>query len=149
VDLFVAGMVAEPALGLLPARVVATADGACFRVGARTLPLWGPLPAALAPHVDRPVLLGLHGEDVTQAGPAADPASVTLPGTVAAVERTGPDTLVAVQVDPGADALPLWARFPARSGVRRGDRVQVAVDAGRAHVFDPETGKALHHPDDA
>jgi multiple sugar transport system ATP-binding protein len=158
-DLFVASLVGEPALGLLPARLVATASGAGFRVGARTLPLWGPVPFTLVGHVGRPVLLGLRAEEVVEAGPAADPASVTLPATVAVVEVTGPDARVAVQVDATLDAggpvgtnaphrdAPFWARFDPRTSVRPGDRVEVAVDAARAHVFDPVTEQALHHPD--
>jgi multiple sugar transport system ATP-binding protein len=150
VDLFVAGLVGEPALGLLPARLVATGAGAGFRVGSRTLPLWGPVPPGLGGHVDRPVLLGLRAEDVAEAGPAADPASVTLLATVAAVEVTGPDARVAVRVDVGegfpADTS-VWARFDPRTTVRPGDRVEVVVDAARAHVFDPVTQRALHHPD--
>jgi multiple sugar transport system ATP-binding protein len=158
-DPFVASLVGEPALGLLPARLVATASGAGFRVGARTLPLWGPVPFTLVGHVGRPVLLGLRAEEVVEAGPAADPASVTLPATVAVVEVTGPDARVAVQVDAALDApgplatsapyrdAPFWARFDPRTSVRPGDRVEVAVDAARAHVFDPATEQALHHPD--
>ncbi len=166
VDLFVAGLVGQPPLGLLPARLVATDAGAGFRLGNRTLPLWRSLPPALVGHVGRPVLLGLRAEDVVEAGPAADPGSVTLPATVAVVEVTGPEARVAVRIDavgagavgvdaaPGADLLgrasgaPVWARFDPRTAVRPGDRVQVAVDAGCAHVFDPATGRALHHPDD-
>ncbi len=160
-DLFVAELVGQPPLGLLPARLVATDAGAGFRVGGRTLPLWRPLPPALTGCVGRPVLLGLRAEDVVEAGPAADPGSVTLPATVAVVEVTGPEARVAVQIDavqadaaPGADVpgrtrdAPLWARFDPRTAVRPGDRVQVAVDAGCAHVFDPVTERALHHPDD-
>jgi multiple sugar transport system ATP-binding protein len=147
VDLFVAGLVGERPLGLLPARLVATHAGAGFRVGPRTLPLWGPLPAALAGWVGRPVLLGLRAEDVREAGPGSDPRSVTLPATVAVVEVTGPDARVAVQVDAALCDAPFWACFPARTPVRPGDRVAVAVDAARAHVFDPVTERALHHPD--
>ena len=95
------------------------------------------------------MLLGLRAEDVTEAGPAADPASVTLPATVAAVEVTGPDARVAVRMGPGRGADdPIWARFDPRTPVRPGDRVEVVVDAARAHVFDPVTERALHHPDD-
>jgi multiple sugar transport system ATP-binding protein len=164
-DLFVAGLVGQPPLGLLPARLVATDAGAGFRVGNRTLPLWRSLPAALAGYVGRPVLLGLRAEDVAEAGPATDPGSVTLPATVAVVEVTGPEARVAVRIDerwvdevradaapapdvPGrAPDAPLWARFDPRTAVRPGDRVRVAVDAGCAHVFDPATERALHHPD--
>lgn len=145
-DLFVAGLVGEPPLGLLPATLVATDAGAGYRVGDRTLPLWRPPPPALAGHAGRAVLLGLRAEDVAEAGPAADPASVTLPATVAAVEVTGPEARVAVRVAvPGAG--PLGARFDPRTTVRPGDRVEVVVDAARAHVFDPVTERALHHPD--
>lgn len=155
-DLFVAGLVGERPLGVLPARLVATDAGAGYRVGPRTLPLWGALPAALAGHVGRPVLLGLRAEDVAEAGPGSDPRAVTLPATVAVVEVTGPDARVAVQIDaaldpgtgaPARDTL-FWARFDARTPVRPGDRVAVAVDAARAHVFDPVTEQALHHPGD-
>jgi hypothetical protein len=34
----------------------------------------------------------------------------------------------------------------ARAGVRPGDRVRLAVDPSRIHVFDSETGAALHNP---
>jgi multiple sugar transport system ATP-binding protein len=152
-DLFVAGLVGEPALGLLPAVPVATEAGAGFRVGSRTLPLWRPVPPALQGHVGRPVLLGLRVADVVEAGPLTDPAAVRLPATVTAVEVTGPDAYVAVQVDAALEVAdlprgaPLRARFDPRTAVRPGDRVEVAVDAARAHVFDPVTERALHHPD--
>jgi ABC-type sugar transport system ATPase subunit len=152
VDLFVAGLIGDPPLGLLAARLVATDAGAGYEVGARTLPMWRSLPPGLAPHVGRPVLLGLRAEDLVEAGPAADPESVTLPATVVAVEVTGPDARVAVLLDaaPERGALlpdaPLWARFDPHTTVRPGDRVEVAVDAARAHVFDPVTEQALYHP---
>ena len=38
------------------------------------------------------------------------------------------------------------ARFPGRTALRIGDEVNLAVDAARAHVFDPVTGVALYHP---
>jgi multiple sugar transport system ATP-binding protein len=38
--------------------------------------------------------------------------------------------------------------FPPRVVLRPGDAVRIAVDAARAHVFDPATGRALWHPDD-
>lgn len=87
-DVFVAGFVGTPEIGLLPARAAL----AGFRVGARTLPLWGPLPAGVAE--GQAVLLGLRAEDVT-AGVAPDPAAVTLPVTVAEIERPMPEVVLA------------------------------------------------------
>jgi multiple sugar transport system ATP-binding protein len=144
VDVFVAGFVGTPGIGLLPA----TATPAGYRVGPRTLPLWGPLPAGV--DEGRAVLLGLRAEDVT-AGDAPDPASVLLPVTVADVERPMPEAvLVADLAVPGAaDGARIVARVDPGTRVRRGDRVELAVDARRAHVFDAGTGLALAHPCDA
>jgi hypothetical protein len=52
---------------------------------------------------------------------------------------------------PGADPphgrfAELRARFPARTAVRPGDTVEVALDSAQVHVFDPLSGQALWHP---
>jgi multiple sugar transport system ATP-binding protein len=147
-DVFVAGFVGWPGLGLLPARLVASAGGAGFRVGGRTLPLWGPVPAELADKVDAPVLLGLRAEDVGEAGPDADPGSVALPVAVRRVERPGRDAVVSAEVGLAgeADGACLLARVPGSTRLRAGERAELVLDARRAHVFDPVTGRALRHP---
>ena len=148
VDVFVAEFVGASGMGLLPARLVACGGTAGFRVGERIIPLWGPVPAALASRVDSLVLLGLRAEDVTEAGPDADPASVALPVSVRSVERPGRDTLVSAEVGlPGeADGARLVARIPDGTSLREGSHTELLLDARRAHVFDPATGKALLHP---
>jgi multiple sugar transport system ATP-binding protein len=147
-DTFVAEFVGESGIGLLPARLVTAGGSAGFRVGERTIPLWGPVPDALASLVDAPVLLGLRAEDVTEAGPDADPASVAVPVLVRSVERPGHDTVVSTEVAvPGeADGARLVARIPGGTSLRKGARAQLLLDARRAHVFDPATGRALLHP---
>jgi multiple sugar transport system ATP-binding protein len=155
VDVFVAGFVGVPPIGLLPARLV-SADGlAGFEVGTRTLPLWQPLPASLAGHVGGEVLLGLRAEDVHAADDVDDPHAVTLDAVVSAVEYTGRQNVVALAIDAppaGEGTFPyatLHSLFPARAAVRPGDAVRIAVDAARAHVFDAGDGRALWHPGDA
>ncbi|MHA6628625.1 ABC transporter ATP-binding protein [Pseudonocardia sichuanensis] len=147
-DVFVAEFVGGPGLGLLPARLVASGGCAGFQVGGRTLPLWGPVPAGLAAHVGAPVLLGLRAEDVAEAGPGADPASVALPVSVRRVERPGADAVVSAEVTvPGeADGASVVARVPGGTALREGARAELVVDARRAHVFDPVSGEALLHP---
>jgi multiple sugar transport system ATP-binding protein len=147
-DTFVAEFVGDSGIGLLPARLVTSGGSAGFRVGERTIPLWGPVPDALASRVDSPVLLGLRAEDVTEAGPDADPGSVAVPVSVRSVERPGRDTTVSAEVAlPGeADGARLVARMPGGTSLRKGARAQLLVDARRAHVFDPATGRALLHP---
>jgi multiple sugar transport system ATP-binding protein len=147
-DTFVAEFVGGAGTALLPARLVTSGGAAGFRVGERTIPLWGPVPDALASRVDEPVLLGLRAEDVAEAGPDADPASVALPVSVRSVEQPGRDAVVSAEVGiPGeADGARLFARIPGGTSLRKGARARLLLDARRAHVFDPATGKALLHP---
>ena len=158
VDLFVAGFVGEPSIGLLPARLVIGGGQAGFEVGTRTLPLWRDVPPSLLEHVGREVVLGLRPEDVHGAGGRPSPESVTLDAVVSGVEYTGRQNVVALLVDappvdpprgalPGPFAATLHAYFPPRAAVRAGDAVRVTVEAARAHVFDPVTGRALWHPE--
>ena len=158
-NLLVATFIGSPSMGLLPADVVVSDGLAGFRVGARTLPLWRPLPPELQHYVGRRVVLGLRWHDVIDAATGCDPALVTLPGTVVAVERTGRETVVTAAVAappvtaPGASVAgrrpehaEVGARFAANSEVRPGDSVMLAVEAARGHVFDATTGRALLHP---
>lgn len=162
VDLFTAGFVGTPPIGLLPARLV-SADGlAGFEVGTRTLPLWQPVPPQLRHHVGRGVVLGLRAEDVSPAPANDDPDSVELDAIVVEAEYTGRHTVVGVTVGLPAVAAPgselslgssgdarLHAFFPSRAVVRPGDAVRVAVQGASAHVFDADTGRALWHPRNA
>lgn len=145
-DTFVAGFLGEPEMGMLPARLVTSGDAAGYRIGVRTLPLWGPAPDGL--HDGDPVLIGLRAEDVTEAGLGADPAAVTLRAVVDRIEPRGNDTLLdaRLQVAGDADGARLAARLSGRSRLRAGDVAELAVDVRRAHVFDPASGRALLHP---
>lgn len=136
-DVVVAGFLGEPEMALLPARVI---EGG-YTVGPRVLPVWGPLPAGVEP--GREVLLGLRAEDV---GPPGDPVAVLLPAVVTRAERTGRTVAVTAELAvPGdADGARIVARLP--DGARPGERVDLAVDARRAHVFDRASGVALAHP---
>lgn len=141
-DVFVAGFVGQPPMGMVPARLVEAHGLAGYQVGFRTLPTWRSVPAALRAWVGRPVILGLRPQDVTDAAPGADPDFACLNGVVRVVERTGRDTFATVRVGDHQ----LTARFSGRTPATVGEQVMVAVDAAQAHVFDPATGRALAHP---
>jgi multiple sugar transport system ATP-binding protein len=162
VDLFVAGFVGAPPIGLLSARLVSAGGQAGFAVGARTLPLWQAVPPPLLDHVGREVVLGLRAEDVHGAQAGHGPNSVTLDAVVRGVEYTGRQNVVTLEVAaprvvaPGSElsagsssGVTLRSFFPPRAVLRPGNAVQVAVDATRAHVFDAVTGRALWHAEDA
>jgi multiple sugar transport system ATP-binding protein len=159
VNLFVAGSVGVPPIGLLSARLVAAGGQAAFTVGERTLPLWGPVPPPLRDHVGRDVVLGLRAEDVHDATTGPDADAVVLDAVAEEVEYTGRHDLVTLAVGappvtaPGIESsvdrlrgATLRSCYPPRAGIRRGSVVQVAVTAADAHVFDADTGRALWHP---
>ena len=158
---FAAGFVGVPTIGLLTARPVISGGSAGFRVGARTLPLWSPLPPVLAGLVDHDVVLGVRPEHVHDARGGNDPNVVTLPATVVLIEETGPDAVVTLEVAAPAVQVPgsrpwetgegrarLRSRFARNTSVRLGETVPIAVDVRQVHVFDPITGRAIHHPAD-
>ncbi|HST64733.1 MAG TPA: ABC transporter ATP-binding protein [Mycobacteriales bacterium] len=149
VSLLAAASVAP--IGLVPARLVVTDGLAGYRVGRRTLPLWGPAPS----DVDGPLVLGWRPEDVRPGDGQTD--GVALDAVVTAVEYTGRHQAVTLAVGappvtaPGAGlaaagGATLRALYPPGDAVRAGDAVRVTVDARRALVFDGITGAALHHP---
>ena len=80
-------------------------------------------------------MLGLRAEDlsVERRGDAA------LPGELYGLEPLGDRTLVDVKV--GDEMLKVKAR-PSVTGAP-GERLSVAVDLDRAHLFDADTGVAL------
>ncbi|HEY5882587.1 MAG TPA: ABC transporter ATP-binding protein [Nakamurella sp.] len=142
-NLFVADFVGQAPLGVLTARLVASGGVTGYRVANRTLVTWQPVPAALADRVGGEVTLGLRPESVTAVPPDPDPDATVLLGDVRGVERTGREVFVTVGL---ADGCRLVARFAGRTAIRVGDPVAVSVDVTAAHVFDPSTGLALHHP---
>jgi multiple sugar transport system ATP-binding protein len=156
-NLFAAGFIGSPPMGMLPARLVVSGGSAGFRVGARTLPLWDAPAPELLEHAGNDLVLGLRPEHVHDAGDWQHPDVVTLPATVVRIEEARPAVVTVVEVSapavtaPGADrpeagGAVLRCRFSRDRGLRPGDRMQVAVEAARAHVFDAGTGMALHHP---
>lgn len=161
-DLLVAGFVGAPPIGLLPARLVEASGQAGFEVGARTLPLWGPVPPPLRSHVGEEVVLGFRAEDVVVADGSHDPDAVPLDGVVTHVEYTGRQNVVTVAVAAGPITAPgvdpslggiagatVRALLGPRTAVRPGDVTRIAAPAARAHVFDAGNGQALWHPDGA
>jgi multiple sugar transport system ATP-binding protein len=125
---WVAGFVGSPRINLL----ACTAEGDHL-VGTEGWTL--PRPRWTTAEQGRPLLLGLRAEDlsVERRGDAA------LAGELYGLEPLGDRTLVDVKV--GSELLKIKAR-PTVTG-SPGDRLSVAVDLDRVHLFDAGTGLAL------
>jgi multiple sugar transport system ATP-binding protein len=126
--------------------------------------------SALESYLDSDVILGVRPEDLEDASLAPDtPADRRLTGTVRLRESLGSEVMVHLQVDASpaltedvrelaqdmdavaiqnldedASGTTLVGRFNARSRVREGEAVEVAVDTRSLHFFDPGTGLGIY-----
>ncbi|MBB3610756.1 sn-glycerol-3-phosphate ABC transporter ATP-binding protein UgpC [Rhizobium sp. BK602] len=127
---FVAGFIGSPSMNFIDGRVVeregtlklATAEGIDW-----------PLPESARPHIGQPVQLGIRPEHIT-VGADGVKAKVTI------IEPTGSETHLQLQ----AGSQPIVAAVRDRPSVSPGQSVTLGIDARKAHLFDPASGKRLH-----
>jgi len=163
-NLFVAGFIGTPPMNLLEARVVAN-GGVSIELGGTTLEV--PERALKAyPRVrsygGRTVIAGLRSQFVH---PASErPELPTIEARVDLVEALGAESIAYFRIDarairdvevgqeveeaaavegPVGSRPNLVAQFPAHIALKLQSTVPVAVDVGRLHFFDGETGEPL------
>jgi multiple sugar transport system ATP-binding protein len=153
-DLFVAGFIGSPAMNL----VEATIESGDILFGQFSVPLD---PARAPTRSEGRVVLGIRPESFEDAAFVSRELP-TLEAEVVVLEELGSDvhvhfpaqtTRITLEpVDPeGEDAAELVsgsqallnARVDPRTRARVGRRVRLAVDPGRFHFFDPESGESL------
>jgi multiple sugar transport system ATP-binding protein len=150
-NLFVAGFIGSPAMNVVQATV---RSGVGYTVGGVTLPA-PKLPEALAGRDGATVALGFRPEHVRRATGGDE---LRLTGRVALTEALGPALLVHAEV-PGravstteageeqlghdVEVATVLAALAPEDEVRVDDRIELALDARRLHVFDLETGLAI------
>jgi multiple sugar transport system ATP-binding protein len=140
-NLFVATFMGSPAMNTLPARMVER-NGALHALvtdhdGHDVALRIENAPAAYAGYKDRPVVLGIRPEAITDPEGADRNARniQSLPNMVGVTEPAGSDTFVTMVLS-GKDAI---ARMRADADVRPGQRFDFAVNMDKAVLFDPET----------
>jgi multiple sugar transport system ATP-binding protein len=169
-ELFVARFIGSPPMNLVESTLVRVDRGYTVRIGSREVRLDEAEVAAvhgIEKRVDQPVVVGIRPERFEDASVDADaPADRRLTGTATLRETLGSDVLVHFEVDDAfalsrevravaqdiedpvelelidRQALSFIGRFSPRSGVRGGDRVEVALQPSAVHLFDPGTGRS-------
>jgi len=135
---FVAGFIGSPAMNFVEGRLVRD-RGLSFHDGAVQIPLefHG---KALDDLVDRPLILGIRPEGLFEVPPEqVSSGRPAIPATVEVVELMGSEVLLYATTG----RTPLVARIPAERLPAAGEKVWLGFDAGRAHLFDGVSEKAL------
>src|SRR5437660_910160 len=137
-NVFVAGFIGSPRMNFVPGRL-ATSDG---ETSVTFLGITTPLGAGSLLTADaetEDVTVAIRPEDLMW-GPAASPDStVRLGADVDVVEPMGHEAYVTA-VCAGETVT---SRFPPRSGVRTRERVELAFNPARLHLFDARSGESI------
>jgi len=153
-NVFVATFIGSPSMNVVQASI----KGDQVRAGELSIPL----PPAIAAGMDgRDAIMGIRPGDLLDAR-QADPALPRIEVTCDVVEYLGTEANVLFSLDArqgeggfagededadhSAGRAQLTARVGRASGIRPGDRVQLAVDVERLYFFDAETHLTIRSP---
>ncbi|GII92247.1 ABC transporter ATP-binding protein [Sinosporangium siamense] len=176
VNLFVAGFMGSPSMNFVNAELVRDATGAAVAFAGYRLPVPDSTfhnKPGLEQYIGRKVILGVRPSDFEDAVAANGNVSngwVRIPARAEVTEELGSEINVLFLIDAppvvhrdtvaaadaGEDSEPsmpltsgksLWtARVNARSHVRPGQNIELAVDTHNLHFFDSDSGLAIGHP---
>jgi multiple sugar transport system ATP-binding protein len=171
VNLFVGGFIGSPAMNLLEATLEGSDGDMLAAIGSQKISLGEAVSVrpGLKQYAGRQVILGIRPEDLEDAALETDtPPDRRIAGEVVLREALGSELMVHFNVDAkpaltedvrelakdaGTEGLAeigddegatMVGRFGARSRVRHGDSVEVAVDTRAIHFFDPDTGLGIY-----
>jgi multiple sugar transport system ATP-binding protein len=173
VNLFVGGFIGSPAMNMIEATLEQRNGGYAANVGEESIVIEADEVQArpgLAAYVGKPIILGIRPEDLEDASLLSGaPAEQRLHGNTELTEALGSEIMVhfsvkakhasteevrelaedvgderAVDEAADSDTATLVGRFGARSRVRPGAHIEVAVDTRSLHFFDPQTGLGIY-----
>jgi multiple sugar transport system ATP-binding protein len=178
VNLFVAGFIGSPSMNFVTARLSTGDGGVHAEFAGFKLPVPQDVIAAkqgLDGYVGREIILGIRPSDFEDAA-HAKPDWTLVEVTSTVTEELGSEINVIFTIDappvehqdtaalaqdaadgeeeavalPLLDNKALWtARVNARSHVRPGERLELAIDTRSLHFFDPQSGLSIGHKDAA
>ena len=169
VNLFVGGFIGSPSMNLVTARMTSDDDGAAVTFAGHRLAVPESVVHAnpeIRAYFGRDVILGIRPSDFEDAS-LTEQSWPKMPVVTHVIEALGSEIHVIFFIDappvdhkdvadlgpqgeddesgiPLHEGKSLWtARVNARSGVRAGDRIELGVDTGNMHFFDPDSGLAI------
>jgi multiple sugar transport system ATP-binding protein len=127
-NLFVAGFIGSPKMNFLPVDVVGSEGRSLMLRSPDVETTIFPTDAAVP---GRQLVLGIRPQSLQ----IVPHAGARLPAQVTLIEHLGNETVIRAQLASGAAVLVI---MPGDAEYRPGDRVGLAFDAAKAHLFEPE-----------
>jgi multiple sugar transport system ATP-binding protein len=150
VSRFVAGFIGEPSMNFLAGEVDPSGGTPSLVgvAGSTEYPLDPALRDGARGREDRGLTLGVRPEAVGVRGRTGGgddrPSRASFPGRIDVVEPVGERAFLYVTLESGPTVT---AAVPGAGDAREGLPVWVTLPPDRVHLFDPATGRALHHPE--
>ncbi len=137
-NMFVAGFIGSPQMNFLPALVEKTGEGFMLSVDSCRVPV---SVAGLADYVGKEVILGIRPEDLHMEADMVEAAGHALiEARIDLAEMMGSEIYLYYQFG----GQKMISRIPSKYDVKEGDRVCLAPDLEKLHIFDKDTEKAIH-----
>jgi multiple sugar transport system ATP-binding protein len=136
-NMFVARFIGTPPMNMLAATV--SDDGVVLRHPAFSAPVPPPLQPAVAPYRGKTVTLGIRSEHIGAAGRQEWRAAVELDGTIEIFEPLGHEIIVHVR----SHEERILAKLEAARLPEIGQKIRLALNADKIHLFDPATERRL------
>ena len=148
-NIFVAGFIGTPQMNFINGKLVKKADGVYFDFQNVSLKLPEEKATAeeLQDYIGQEVVVGLRPEAISDVADAvaANP-EYSFEVNVDVTELMGAEIYLYLTVgDPEDEPTSLIARVSSRSQSRAGDKIKVAVDMSRFHIFDKDTEACILH----
>jgi multiple sugar transport system ATP-binding protein len=137
-NVFVAGFIGSPRMNFVPGRLTTAQDRSAVEFLGVSTPL-GAGARLTGVLNDGEVTVGLRPEDLMWRPVAVADSTVTLNAEVDVVEPMGHEAYVTA-VCAGETVT---SRFPPRSGVRTRERIELALNPARLHLFDAQSGNTI------
>jgi multiple sugar transport system ATP-binding protein len=138
VNKFVAGFIGAPAMNFLDVSIRREGDSLVAQSPALKLAVTETRSPALEAWQGRKVIMGVRPEHLMLGNTGV--LSRSFPAKVEVVEQLGSEILLETRV---GDARVTAARIAPETPIAAGDQVQLSVQPGRLHFFDPETENVI------
>ena len=138
-NMFVAGFIGSPQMNFVNVKVEKDGENCVLVFGNSRIPVTKP---ELLPYVGKEVVLGVRPEDIhAEESFLAISEQSNIQADVALAEMMGSE--IYLYLDCYGERL--IARVPSRTGIKADDKVKLAIDANKLHIFDKETEEIICH----